>query len=157
MNPAASANMTQPTPYAGVNAVLGLLLSNVKHLLGNDFVGMYLYGSLASGDFDPEGSDIDFAVVTAAELPDQMVPALKAMHAGIAASGLKWAPKLEGWYIPQKALWRYDPAAAPCVAINEGHFYLVRQASDWVIQRHILREQGVVLAGPPLQSMIDPV
>jgi hypothetical protein len=30
-------------------------------------------------------------------------------------------------------------------------------SSDWVVQRYILREHGVVLAGPPLSTLIDPV
>ena len=29
--------------------------------------------------------------------------------------------------------------------------------SDWVIQRHIIREQGVVIAGPDPKTLIDPI
>ncbi len=107
-----SARVTHPTPYPDVNAVLHVLLSGVQTILGNHFIGMYVYGSLASGDFNRQRSDIDFLVVTADELPDEMLPALEAMHARITASGLKWATKLEGSYIPQHALRRYDPAHA---------------------------------------------
>ena len=109
-----SAHVTHPMPYADVNAVLHVLLSGVQTILGNHFIGMYLYGSLASGDFDPGRSDIDFVVVTADELPDEMLPALEAMHARITASGLKWATKLEGSYIPRQAIRRYDPLEVLC-------------------------------------------
>ena len=35
---------------------------------------------------------------------------------------------------------------------------MVHQESGyWPIHRHILREQGVVLAGPPPRTLIDPV
>jgi hypothetical protein len=34
---------------------------------------------------------------------------------------------------------------------------VARLGSDWVIQRHIIREQGRVLVGPPPQALIDPV
>jgi hypothetical protein len=146
-----------PTPYPEVNAVLDRLLSDVQTILGARFGGLYLYGSLASGDFDRQRSDIDFVVVTTDALPDEMLPALEAMHARIAASGLKWAAKLEGSYIPQRALRRYAPDGAPCPQINEGRFYVGRHGSDWIIQRHILREHGVVLAGPSPQTLIDPV
>ena len=44
--------MVNPTPYADVNAILGLLLARVERILGDQFTGMYLYGSLSSGDFD---------------------------------------------------------------------------------------------------------
>ncbi len=59
--------------------------------------------------------------------------------------------------MPLSALRRYDPDHGAVPTINEGRFYLARQRSDWVIQRHDLREQGVVVAGPPLKTRIDPV
>ncbi len=152
-----SAHVTHPTSYPDVNAVIHVLLSEVKAVLGSRFVGIYLYGSLATGDFDPQRSDIDFVVATADELPAEMISALGAMHARMAASGLKWATKLEGSYIPRQALRRYDPTDAPCLQINEGHFRVGRLGSEWIIQRHTLREQGVVVAGPVPQTLIDPV
>lgn len=149
--------LTQPTPYPDVNMTLQRLLTGVRAVLGEQFVGLYLYGSLASGDFSPETSDIDFLVVTADALPAAMVAALATMHQRLLASGLPWASKLEGSYVPQFALRRYDPAAPACPQINEGQFYLAQQESDWIIQRHILRQQGLVVAGPALAPLIDPV
>lgn len=146
-----------PTPYPGVNAVLHRLLADAQDLLGDQFVGLYLYGSLSSGDFNPQSSDIDFLVVTAGELPPAIVRKLEAMHQELAGSPLKWAAKLEGSYLPLAYLRRFDPAAPPCPQINEGRFYSAVHGSDWIIQRHILREQGVALAGPPLRPLIDPV
>ncbi len=149
--------MPYPTPYPDVNAVLHTLLSGVQTILGPRFVGMYLYGSLAGGDFDPQRSDVDFVVVTADVLPDETVAALRALHARIAARGSEWAAKLEGAYVPQQTLRRHDPAGPPCPTINEGHFYLAPLGSDWVIQRHIIREQGAVVVGPPPHTLIDPL
>ena len=137
--------------------MLGQLLSGAQTILGDHFVGLYLYGSLAGGDFDPKRSDIDFVVVTNEALPDGIISALEEMHMRLAVSGSKWAAKLEGTYIPRHALRRYDPNADPCPCLNEGKFYLARHGSDWVIQRHILREGGVVVAGPTLRDWIDPV
>ena len=145
------------SPCPGLDATLRQLLSGAQSVLGEHFVGLYLYGSLASGDFNPDSSDIDFVVVTDGELPEETIRALQALHARLAASGLEWAARLEGSYIPQIALRRYDPAAAPCPQINEGRFFVAGHGSDWVIQRHILREWGVVLAGPPPRTLIDPV
>jgi predicted nucleotidyltransferase len=152
-----AAHVIHPTPYPDVNAVLNVLLSSVQTILGDHFIGMYLYGSLASGDFNPETSDIDFLVVTADEIPDEMVRDLEAMHIRLMSSDLKWAIKLEGAYIPQHAIRRHVPNNLPRPCINEGSFYLAPQGSDWIIQRHIIREQGVVLAGPTSRTLIDPV
>ena len=153
-----SAQVAHHTPYPEVNAVLHVLLSDVQTIIGNHFIGMYLHGSLATGDFDSQRSDIDFVVVTDTELPDEMLPALEAMHARITASGRKWAAKLEGAYIPRQALRRYDPTNAlhPSLRVD-GSFGVDHYGSDWVIQSHSLRERGVVLAGRAPQTLIDPV
>jgi hypothetical protein len=149
---------TDLTPYPGVNIVLNRLLSDVKAVLADRFVGLYLYGSLASGDFNPAASDVDFLAVTDSKLSEDTITALAAMHARIAASRLKWASKLEGSYLAQPALQRYDPTdETPWPTLNEGRFYLAPHGPDWVIQRHVLREHGVVVAGPPPQAMIDAV
>lgn len=146
-----------PTPYPDVNQVLNLLHDHAKEILRGDFVGMYLYGSLSSGDFNPQTSDIDFLVVTAGILPDEKIAALQAMHEQVWASKLKYASRLEGSYVPKDLIRRHDPLGAPCPTVNEGKFYVDRRGSDWIIQRHVVRELGVVLEGPDPKTLIDPV
>ena len=141
-----------------IRAVLQRLLVEVQALLGDYFTGLYLHGSLASEDFNPRRSDIDFLVVTTGDLPVELLPQLGIMHTRLAASGLPWADKLEGSYIPQTALRRYDPTNAQHPALRvDGSFAIDRHGHDWVIQRQILRQQGIILAGPPLQDLIDPI
>jgi predicted nucleotidyltransferase len=145
------------TQYPEINKVLDLLLSSAISVLGNQLVGMYLYGSLSSGDFNPETSDIDFLVVTTSSLSNKAIADLETMHHRIWKSGLKWASRLEGSYIPKRDIRRHDPRSAPCPTVNEGQFYLDKRGSDWIIQRHVIREQGIVLAGPDPKTLIDPV
>lgn len=147
----------KPTPYPDVNEVLNLLLARTKDILDDQFVGMYLYGSLSSGDFDPESSDIDFLVVTTHILSENKIAELKTMHNHIWATGFKWASKLEGAYVPKEAIRHHDPKAAHCPSVNEEQFSVARLGNDWIIQRHIIRECGVVLAGPDPKMLIDPV
>ena len=149
--------LIHPTPYPDVNEVLNLLLASVQKILGNQFIGMYLYGSLSSGDFNPKTSDIDFLVVTFEPLSQQTISELERMHEDIWNSGLKWASKLDGSYISKSDIRRHDPSNAPCPTVNEGEFYVAHHGSDWIIQRHIIREHGVVLAGPNPRELIDPV
>jgi predicted nucleotidyltransferase len=146
-----------PTAYPEVNEVLDLLLSHVREILASQFIGMYFYGSLSSGDFDPGGSDIDFLVVTTEMPSSETIGELESMHDRLWASGLEWASKLEGAYIPKDALRRYEPSAMKYPTINEARFYVDAHGSDWVIQRYIVREHGVVLAGPHPKSLIDPI
>lgn len=146
-----------PTPYQDVNEILSLLLTSLKEILQGQFVGMYLYGSLSSGDYNPETSDIDFLVVTQEVLPDEKVAALDLMHKEIWSTGLRHVYRLEGSYVPRDLIRRHDPDGAPCPTVNEGNFYLDRRGSDWIIQRHVVRECGVVIEGPDPKSLIDPV
>ncbi len=150
--------MPDPTPYPDINALLDLLLTGVQDVLGEHFAGLYLYGSLAVGEFDPARSDIDFLVATTIELPAGLIPALSAMHERIAAASPRWAAVLEGSYIPLAALRRYDPANAvhPHLTMGDG-LHVERHDADGAILRHILREQGIALAGPPPHTLIDPV
>jgi len=146
-----------PTPYSDVNEILDLLLVNAKEVLQDQFIGMYLYGSLSSGDFDPKSSDIDFLVVTTNILSDETVAELEKIHNLIWDTGLKWASKLEGSYIHKDLIRRHDSDGAPCPTVNEGKFYVDKRGSDWIIQRHVIRECGVVLEGPDPKTLIDPV
>ena len=145
------------TPYAEVNAVLRALVDGVQAVLGPHLTGMYLYGSLSSGDFDPRSSDIDFVAVSESDFSEDQIAALEILHKELWASGMKWAAKLEGSYISRQAFWRYDPQDGPYPTVNEGNFYLAGHGSDWIIQRHIVREHGAVLIGPPPHTLIDPV
>jgi len=154
-----------PTPHPDVNAILNILLPDVQAILGNQFTGMYLHGSLACGDFNPETSDIDFLVVTEGFLPMEIFSALKDMHASLFGSGLAWSQKLEGAYLPKEILRRHPPIKAGQAPVHipipwlgvDGHFALETPGSDWIIQRWILRAQGLVVSGPPLTGLIDPV
>jgi len=106
-----------PTPYSDVNAILVRLLCEVQSILGDRSLGMYLYGSLATGDFDPHSSDINFLVVTTAKLPHEVFRALQTMHALIAAG---WGLELKRYYIPKRALRKYDRADATHPRLNRG-------------------------------------
>jgi predicted nucleotidyltransferase len=150
-------SLARPTPYPEVNELLNLLLRNAKRILGEQFVGMYLYGSLASGDFDPETSDIDFLVVTSETLPEEKIAELEAMHNETWAISLKRAGELEGSYVPRDLIRRHDPDGAPCPTVNEGKFFVDKRGSDWIIQRHVVREYGVVVEGPDPKTLIDSV
>jgi len=144
-----------PTPYSEVNEVLNLLHKNAKAILGDQFVGMYLYGSLSSGDFNLETSDIDFLFVTESNLSEEIIAKLEVMHQQTWATSLKRAGKLEGSYVPRDLIRKHDPNGAPCPTVNEGKFYVDKRGSDWIIQRHVVRECGVVIEGPDPKTLID--
>ena len=148
-----------PTPYPEVNILLKELLESAQAILGDHFIGMYLDGSLTSGDFDQD-SDIDFVVVTDIEISGSLFSALQAMHDRIATIDSWCAIQLEGSYISRHALRRYDPAHAlhPNIERGKGERLKMAQHDEaWAVHRYVLRERGITLAGPAPHTLIDPV
>ncbi|MFA5309387.1 MAG: aminoglycoside adenylyltransferase domain-containing protein [Dehalococcoidales bacterium] len=152
-----SPEVFSPTLYPYVNEVLKLFRDEAQATLGEYFLGMYLHGSLALGDFTPGHSDIDFVVVTTAEPPESITPALEAMHQRIHDGGLAWAGKLEGAYFPVSSIYRFNTEEPPRPHVWNRKFFTARPESDWLINFHILREHGVTVAGPPIRPLIMPI
>ena len=149
-----SVDLSGPTPHEDVNKLLHLLLTKVQAVLREKLVGFYLYGSLSLGDFDPEASDIDFLVVTTEELSGELLDHLRDMHASIAASGLRYANRLEGSYIPRAPLRRYDPhnARHPTIGVD-WEFHVGQHGSNWVIERHIVRNCRRIRSAPRVDRL----
>jgi len=148
-----------PTSDPQANQLLRDLRAGAQAALADAFVGMYLYGSLALGDFNPRSSDIDFLVATTAEVTEVQLTALQALHMRLAAEPTKWALELEGSYIPLSALRRYRPPDTHHPHIDRGSpdLRIEQHDTDWIVQRFSLREHGVTLAGPAPQTLIDPI
>jgi len=144
---------------AEVEGLLRRFLEGVRAALGAQFVGAYLFGSLACGGFD-RASDVDVLVVTEGEISGEVFERLQAVHERVAASDSHWATQLEVSYIPRRALRRHDPSDATHPHIDRGageRLLMARHDTDWVVQRHTLRERGVTLAGPTPDTLIDHV
>ena len=148
-----------PTPFPEVNDVLQDLLKDVQQILDFHLVGMYLEGSLANGDFD-EDSDIDFVVVTDEDVSENIFSALYTMHEHFNLLDTKWSTNLEGSYISQYALRRYDPNRANHPNMERGfgeRLKMVPHDETWNVHRYILRERGITITGPDPKTLIDPI
>lgn len=148
-----------PTPDVDVNTLLRVLRDEVMRILGPTLVGMYLSGSLALGNLTA-GSDVDVVVATEAELSDTTFAALRTMHDRLSATGRRWADQLEMVYIPVAALRRHDPARATHPYLGRGpgeHLRVITLHTDWVVHRVVLRDRGIILAGPPPTTLIAPI
>jgi hypothetical protein len=90
------------TPFPA--AVAEILASFTDGLAGTGLVeGLYLYGSLTTGDYSPARSDIDLIAVPARELADADLAALRPLHERILAAGGP-AQRLNCLYAPAGTL-----------------------------------------------------
>ncbi len=148
---------TFPTPYPDLNNVLQDLVGSIQSVLGSKFVGVYLQGSFAVGDFDLY-SDVDFIVVIEEELSAEEVQGLQGVHERIYCLANPWAQHLEGSYFPSEILrystysggqlWYLDHGSRSLIQSNHCNTSIVR----WVV-----REHGVTLAGPSPTLLVDPI
>ncbi|MBA2276922.1 MAG: DUF4111 domain-containing protein [Chloroflexia bacterium] len=147
----------QSTPYAEVNDLLDILRSSLDEILSGKLVGLYAFGSLVTGEFDPDLSDIDLAAAIAADLDDTEYARLETMHAAIAQANPRWDDRIEVGYISVELLRSFDPR--DCIAvISPGEPFHRRAANDsWLFNLRVLREHGLTLSGPPPRSLISPI
>src|SRR5215210_4452055 len=90
-----------------VTEILNALLYGVQQRLKNNLLGVYLGGSLATGDFIPETSDIDVLAVTKKPVNDTEFDALATLHAQLAALPNRYANRMEIAYIDRAACKRF--------------------------------------------------
>lgn len=146
-----------PTPYPELNQVLGELVSRIQDTLDNDFIGAYLQGSFAVGDYD-QHSDIDFVVVIEDDLAAHQVDALQVMHDQVYQLGSEWAKHLEGSYFSREILLHHSKRGMKLWYLDHGARSLVRSNHcNTILVRWIVREKGITLAGPPPKTLVDPI
>ncbi|HUG64235.1 MAG TPA: aminoglycoside adenylyltransferase domain-containing protein [Gaiellaceae bacterium] len=148
---------TDATDYPELNAVLGKLVADVQAILAENFCGAYLQGSFALGEAD-EHSDVDFVIVTRDKISKEQLAQLQAMHKRIYALDVPWAQHLEGSYVSREQVRHVDPSRAPYPYLDNGASRLeADNHCNTAVVRWLLREYGVVLAGPEPKSLIDPI
>ena len=85
-------------PYPELREVLNVFADEIAAELKENLVGIYLVGSIASGDFDLD-SDVDFLVVTNTELTEADMKPLQDIQIKIHEIDCYPAKHLEGSYI----------------------------------------------------------
>jgi predicted nucleotidyltransferase len=126
----------------------------IKTVLGDELIGVYLYGSLAYGDFNPESSDIDLMVVVKHQLSKTVLEKVDKIHQQIGIKFPVWKARIEISYTPQYFLTSDQPPAEPRPYFGEYKFY--RKApygNEWIINLYLLQRYGKVLFGPVFSSL----
>ena len=147
------------SPYPDVNAVITHYHQHIRHILGETFVGMYLYGSLTTGYFDWESSDIDYLVVTTEAVAGLTLEALQRMHVDLSKLSDRWGLEIEASYIPIDAIWKHDinNRHHPHIDRGDNRLCVMQHDMDWIVQRYMLLKSGIVLDGVPLVDLIAPI
>lgn len=140
-----------------VDQLLTSLRAAIHAALPANLAGFYLRGSLASGDFRAESSDIDLLAVTERRVNETEFARLLELHTEFARRDHPFARRIEIAYIDRTALRRYQPGQRfPTLGQGETLTWSEHQ-SNWLLERWMVRVYGIALFGPLPVTLIDPI
>jgi hypothetical protein len=141
-----------------VAAVLDDLQTGIETVLGDDLVGLYLFGSLVSGDFTPATSDIDLLAAARRLMTEGDIDRLRAMHRAIVDRHPAWDDRIEVAYQSLHGLRTWPTERSPMGIISPGEpIHLIEAGADWRINWFFVLDHGVTLVGPPPETIIPPI
>jgi predicted nucleotidyltransferase len=141
-----------------IEALLGRLTDEIRRNSNDSLVGLYVYGSLVTGDFDMNRSDIDLLAVVDSTVEGDTFDRLDRMHARFVEDHPAWEDRIEVAYVPASALWTFRTRTDQIAVISPGEpFHLKAAGRDWLINWYMVREAGVTLCGPPPRSLIPEI
>ncbi len=147
------------TPHEDVNGVLFALSRDLSATFADDFVGLYLTGSLSYGDFDRASSDIDFLAVLGQAVNAQQRAAVAEMHARIGTAFPEWQRRIEGSYVTLEMLANAEPPRQPRPYVNGGELWAPdpTYGQEWILNGYALYECGIAVAGPDPKTLFRDV
>ncbi len=120
--------------------------------LGDRIHGVYLYGSLALGAWNPVVSDIDAVVLTVGEWTSDEIDRLAEIHADL-AKALPLANRLEAIYFPLERLGETTSPTPPYPAFRDGQFHPATHGDVNAVTWWMFAHHGVRLAGPEPEDL----
>lgn len=158
---------SEKTPYPELDLVLEGHAGRIQQALRDNFIGFYLQGSLAIGDFDLT-SDVDFVVITKDDLNQNQVDAVQKVHTQTCLQDSKWVKHMEYSFFPlplfrthsspykdgnrdvseERKLWYFNNGS-PTIEQSDH--------DNTLVTRWTVREKGKVVIGPDPKTLLDPI
>jgi hypothetical protein len=134
------------------------LASDISAAIRGDLLGLYVYGSYVSGDFDLDRSDLDLLAVLATDPTTATLEVLRRMHRQIAAENPAWAGRIEVEYVSSAALSDFRTNPHPMVRISPGEpLHMVNATGHYLLTWYAARTGGLVLRGPAPDAIIPAI
>ncbi len=122
--------------------------------LGDELLGLYLFGSLPAGGFVEGRSDVDLVAVLERDVDEERLSRLERLHAGFAAEHPDWIERVEVGYLSRPVLQTLAGTPEGTIAVISPGEPLNRKEIewDWVLNWHGACIAGDVIRGPqPLE------
>jgi hypothetical protein len=121
-------------------------------------VGLYVFGSLATGNFEPDISDIDLIAALTVVPDERLATRLRDMHEDFALSEPAWDDRIEVNYVSLDGLANCRTASTTIARISPGEpLHLIEAGRDFLLDWYPARRDGVALVGPPIVALIPKI
>lgn len=141
-----------------VRAVLAHLVNEECAALDDGLTGIYLFGSVVTGDYRPGASDLDIVTVLTADPTTSVVATLKRLHHELIVGYPIWDDRIEVTYLSRWALRHFREGSFPAARISPGEpFHAIDIDARWLIDWYQLGVTGVALYGPSLAEVVPPI
>jgi hypothetical protein len=142
------------TPRPTIDA----LARDIQGTLGDDLLGLYLYGSYVTGGFDPGVSDLDLLAVTEPEVEQLDRDRLDRMHTDFTRGRPDWSDRLDIVYIGRRTLADFRTSTGSLAVISPGEpFHVTGGVGDWLMNWYHVLDSGETLVGPEPSTFIPPI
>ncbi|WP_036720522.1 aminoglycoside adenylyltransferase domain-containing protein [Paenibacillus harenae] len=148
----------QPALNETINGLLESLLADIQDTLGEKLEGLYVYGSLAWGDFDPDISDIDLLAIVSSDVTEEECEALRNMHEQFANRHPAWNDRIEAQYLSVDGLKTFREKRSRIAVISPGEPLNMKDAGvEWLQNWYCVQQYGKALYGPALSTIMAPI
>lgn len=150
--------MMQLIPYPDIDGLLKDLLHQIRHVLDEKLVGLYLYGSLVTGDFDRGVSDFDLLAATTTDIDAGEFDRLQGLHLDFVNNHPAWDNRVEIAYLSVAGLKTFKTKVSRMAVISPGEpFHFKDAGKAWLLNWWQVRERGLALYGPEPKTLIEPI
>lgn len=135
-----------------VEQVLFAYENELKCAFNNKVYGVYIYNSVALGNFDSNKSDIDFVTIINEDFDDVDLKKLKLIHQKLLNS-YEYASKMEGMYIRIDNVGKENGEISPYVyfsdkKLHDYGYYDINSVTWWTLENH-----GIAIKSPDISSL----
>jgi hypothetical protein len=142
-----------PTP---LDRIIPALLDDLRATLGDEIVGVYLYGSAVSGGFHPELSDLDLVIVTVRDVETIGIEPFAGVVERLARREPAWAGRLDLVFVGRRTV--ADPGSGgPLLEISHEQPLHRENAAEWLQTWFLARDAERPLVGPPAADIFPPI
>lgn len=149
---------TRTKPDLSAYPIVRLVRDAIVEATGSSLVGLYVYGSLATGAFEAHVSDVDLIAVLRDQPDAALFRRLDVMHAALARTEPEWDDRIEVDYVSAEGLARCRTHSTTIVRISPGEpLHMIEAGRDFILDWYPARADGTALEGPPLDSLVPPI